>query len=103
MVRVTTSVAMQRLGDVAEDKQFCCHNGQVFKNLHDMETAFSEMDDDTYRYHASETGNDFSNWVRDVIGDEKLSRDLQNSTTLAQAGKAVASRIAWLGSKIESG
>lgn len=100
MVRVTQSVARQRLGDVASDKQFWCQNGQVFKNLRDMEIAFGQMGDDTFRYHASEAKNDFSNWVRDVIGDEKLARDLQKSTVPTQAGKAVASRNAWLRSKI---
>jgi hypothetical protein len=100
MVRVTQSVARQRLGDVAEDEQFWCQNGQVFKNLRDMEIAFDQMGDDTFRYHASEAKNDFSNWVRDVIGDEKLARDLQKSANHAQAGKAIASRIAWLRSKI---
>jgi hypothetical protein len=100
MVRVTQSVARQRLGDVAEDKQFWCQNGQVFKNLHDMEIAFGQMGDDTFRYHASEAKNDFSNWVRDVIGDEKLAGDLQKSTTPTQTGKAITNRIAWLRSKI---
>jgi hypothetical protein len=100
MVRITQLVVRQRLGDVAEDKQFWCQNRQVFKNLHDMEAAFSRMGDDTFRYHASETRNDFSNWVRDVIGDDKLARDIQKSTTPAQVRKAVANRIAWLRSKI---
>ena len=100
VVRVTQSEAMQRLGDVAEDRQFWCQNGHIFRNLDDMEVAFGEIGDETFRYHASETRNDFCNWVRDVIGDEKLARDLQNSTSPAQAGKAVASRIVWLRSKI---
>jgi hypothetical protein len=100
MVRVTQSAAVQKLGDVAEDKQFWCQNGQFFKNLPDMEVAFGGMGDDTFRYHASAIKNDFSNWVRDVIGDEKLARDLQRSATPAKAKKAVAGRIAWLRSKI---
>ena len=40
MVRVTKSVAMQRLGDVAEDRQFWCQNGQIFRNLEDMEIGW---------------------------------------------------------------
>ncbi len=52
--------------------------------------------DETFSYHSNETKTDFSNWVRDVIGDEKLSRNLLKSTTRAQAAKSVANRVAWL-------
>ena len=69
------------------------------KNLPELEMALKEMSEETFRYHSSETKSDFSNWVRDVIGDEKLSRDLQKSTSRTQAVKKVADRIAWLQSK----
>jgi len=38
--------------------------------------------------------------VKDVIGDEKLSRDLQKSATQAQAAKSVAERVIWLKNKV---
>jgi hypothetical protein len=34
-------------------------------------------------------------------GDENLSRDLQKSTTQAQAAKSVADRVNWLKSKMK--
>ena len=77
VVKVTRSVAAKRLGDVPQDKQFLCQDGRVLKNLRDLEVAFRQMSDDTFHHHATETRNDFSNWVRDVIGDEKLARDLK--------------------------
>ena len=37
---------------------------------------------------------------RDVIGDEKLARDLLKSGTPAQSARSVAERINWLKSKM---
>jgi len=99
-MRITKSVAEYRLGDVTEEKQFWCQDGRVIKSLQELELALREMTEETFRYHSSEAKSDFSSWVRDVIGDEKLSRDLQKSTTCAQAAKSVADRIAWLKGKL---
>jgi hypothetical protein len=100
MVRVTKSVAKERLGDVSQEKQFWCCDERYVKNLPELKAALEQMTEETFRYHSNETKNDFSNWVRDVIGDEKLSRDLQKSTTREQAAKSVAERIIWLKNKI---
>ncbi len=99
MVRITKTVARQWLAEVPPDKTFWCADGRVLKSLPELEIALKEMSEETFRYHCNEAKSDFSNWVRDVIGDEKLARDLQKSTTLAQAMKSVTSRIAWLGSR----
>jgi hypothetical protein len=100
MVRITKLVAEERLGNVSQEKQFWCHDGHYLKNLPELKIALEQMTEETFRYHSNETKSDFSNWVRDVIGDEKLSRDLQKSTTHEQAAKSVAERVTWLKSKI---
>ncbi len=100
MVRITKSVAEERLGNVSQEKQFWCHDGRYLKNLQELKVAMEQMTEETFRYHSNEAKSDFSNWVRDVIGDEKLSRDLQKSTTREQAAKSVADRLDWLKSKI---
>ncbi len=100
MARVTAAIARQRLSDVPEDKKFWCHDGRVMKSLEELESALRQMQDDTYLYHCNETKCDFSNWIKDVIGDEKLAVDLAKSTTHEQAANAVASRIIWLVSKM---
>jgi hypothetical protein len=100
MIRITKSRAEKMLGDVPAEKRFWCQDGQVLKNLPELEKALRNMKEATFRHHASEARNDFSNWVRDVIGDEKLSSDLLKSTTRAQAAKSVASRIASLKQKM---
>jgi len=96
MARITKSVAEKILGDVPQEKQFWCHDGRYLKNLQELETALEQMDEDTFRYHVNETRSDFSNWVRDVIGDDKLSRDLKKNATKGQAARSVAERISLL-------
>ncbi|TRZ93231.1 MAG: hypothetical protein D4R82_05450 [Dehalococcoidia bacterium] len=102
MGRITKSVAEGRLGNVEQEKQFWCHDGHYLKNLQELEAALEQMTEETFRHHVNETKSDFSNWVRDVIGDDKLSRDLQKNTTRAQAAKSVAERIVSLKKKIET-
>jgi len=101
MVRITKSVVEKRLGDVSQEKQFWCHDGRYLKNLQELEANLEQITEEAFRHHVNETKNDFSNWVRDVIGDDKLSRDLQKSATRTQAAKSVAERIISLKKKIE--
>ncbi len=96
MAEVTRSVARKWLSDVPEDKRFWVHDGPVLKDLDELGEALRDMNEETFRYHLNEAKNDFSNWVRDVIGDEKLAGDLWVSTTKSQAVQAVADRLAYL-------
>ncbi len=96
MVRITKTVAEKLLADVAHEKWFWCSDGRGLRNLPELETALKEMGAETFHYHSNEVKSDFSNWVHDVVGDEKLARDLRKSTTQTQAAKSVADRIAWL-------
>lgn len=100
IVKITKEIAEGRLGNVPDDKRFWCSDGRVLKNLQELETALIEISDETFRQHSNEAKNDFCNWVRDLILDEKLSRDLLKSTNRLQAAKNVSSRIAFLKSKL---
>jgi hypothetical protein len=96
MVSITKAMALERLGDVPEDKRFWCHDGRYLKNLEELGAALEEMSDETFGYHSNEGKTDFSNWVRDVIGDEKLARDLLKATSPAQAAQSVSARVKFL-------
>ena len=100
MVSINEEIARKMLGDVSEDKQFYCSDGRVLKNLTELSIALAEMSEETFSYHSNATKTDFSNWVKDVIGDDKLATDLQKSGSRARASKAVFDRIAWLRTKI---
>ena len=100
MAEVTKSTVEKLLGDVPQDKRFLCQDGRVIKNLHELEIALKDMGEETFRNHANEAKNDFANWVKDVVGDEKLSSDLLKSATRLKSAKKVADRITWLRSKL---
>lgn len=93
---MSRAVAQKLLEDVLEDKRFWCQDSRVLKNLSDLDVALREMSEETFRYHLNEAKNDFSNWVRDVIRDDKLAGDLWHSTTRTEAIKSVADRLAYI-------
>jgi hypothetical protein len=93
---MTKAIAVQWLADVPQEKQFWCIDGRYLKNLSELQAALGDMSQETFRSHSNEAKNDFSNWVRDVISDEKLSLDLLMSQTQSEAAQVVADRVASL-------
>jgi len=88
------------LQDTSMDKVFWCHDGRVMKNLDELAAALREMSEETFRYHVTGDKNDFSNWVRDVIGDVTLAKDLQKATTRTASARNVEMRLSWLRSRL---
>lgn len=88
--------ARKFLSDVPEQYVFWCHDGHILKSMKELGEALSVMTDETYGYHSNAEKKDFSNWVRDIIGDEKMARGLEEAGTRAGAAEFVASRIASL-------
>lgn len=85
--------AQKFLSLVPEEYVFRCHDGRIFKNMKELGEALAVMADETFAHHSNPEKKDFSNWVRDVIGDEKLAKDLENALDRNQAARIVTSRI----------
>ena len=97
----TKQDAARVLDDTSEDKRFFCHDGCVSRNLNELAECLDHITDDSYRHHVTSAKNDFSNWVRDVLGDDKLANDLSLCANGADAVKAVRGRVAWLQKKLK--
>jgi len=101
VVMVTNKEIYQSwLVNVAQDKAFWRHDGGVVKNLDELAAALRAMSEETFRHHATVDKNDFSNWVRDVIGDGTLANQLQKTMTQANAARKVETRLGWLKARL---
>jgi hypothetical protein len=88
--------AQRVLRHVPDEKRFYCHDGSIYNNIHDLKSGLERIHEHAYRHHASEEKNDFARWVREVLGDDKLSHDLARAPDKKEAVRIVAERIAWL-------
>ena len=100
IVRISKEDAQRRLADVPLEHVFRCHDGRQLRNMRELEQAFSSMDEETFVYHSNSEKKDFSNWVNDIIGDDKLARDLAKVQGPTRASKAVGDRVAFLTTKL---
>lgn len=88
------------LEDVPQDKVFWCHDGRVVKNLDELVVALREMSEETFCYHVTMDKNDFSDWVREVIGDVTLAKELQKAATPTTTAEKVETRLGWLRARL---
>ncbi len=93
MVETLKQEARKFLADVPEEYAFRFSDGQTLRNMKELGDVLKTMKEETYVSHANTEKNDFTNWVRDIIKDGMLAKDLQKATTQAQADKLVASRM----------
>lgn len=100
MARILRRDAEKYLAMVQDEHVFHLHDGRILRDMHELGEALKNMSDETFTYHANENKKDFSNWVKEIIGDEKLSRDLAKAPNRNRAAKFVADREAFLSSKL---
>lgn len=100
MTKILKEHAERRLANVADQYVFWCHDGRIIKSIRELKDALELMSDATYAYHAGKEKNDFSNWVKDIIGDDKLARDMSKSSDKRQAFEYVKARETFLLGKI---
>ena len=92
--------AKKFLSDVPQEYVFWCCDGRILKNLKELGDALSVMGNEIFSYHANEHKNDFSAWVREVIGDKTLSKKLQNADSCALAAWQVTTRVEQLSKQL---
>lgn len=92
--------AIKILADVTGDRRFFCQDGYVAKNLEELSACLAHMSQDVFSRHVHDSNNDFSNWIRDVLGDKTLADDLSGITERTDAAKMISGRIAWLRKKL---
>ena len=80
-------------GCVEDKKRFFCQDGRVCVNLVELVDCLSNMTEDVFHHHVTFKNNDFSNWVRDVLGNEELASKIANVNNPLEASKIVTDSI----------
>ena len=98
MIKITKKILFPEdisliMMDVVPKHEFNIHMGTSIKNLQELAEALEIMDEDTFKHHVTKDRNDFSNWVKDIIEDVELSKDLLKAKTRKKAFEAVSQRI----------
>ena len=96
---VTKDEAKKYLCDAAPEQCFWVNNGPIIKNMEELANFMPEISDDAFKHHVNSEKNDFSNWVRDVIGDAKLANELVSSKNKDSTLKKIRNRISILKKK----
>lgn len=77
-MRKTQAQTILRTVDEGIAFHFC--NGQVAQNLFELFTYITELNTDEYQHHVYFDHNDFSNWIIDILDDQKLGLDIFNAS-----------------------
>ena len=89
----TKDEARKYLSDVASEQCFWINNGPILKNLEELANVLPEISDDTFQHHVNNEKNDFSNWIKDVVGDQQLANDLLSSKSKYSALNKIRNRL----------
>lgn len=88
------------LSSVPDQYAFWCKDGGILKNMNDLAKAMARMTNATFTYHSNAEKRDFSNWVRDTIGDFELAEELENVWDRNKAAQIVRQRVATLSKRL---
>lgn len=64
--------------EVHPNKYFRLKSGQDVKSFKDLLEALSFIDEETFSHHVTENRNDFAEWVKSVLQEEKLAERIRN-------------------------
>lgn len=73
--------AKKILGNVPPEQCFWVNRGPIVKNLMQLPRALRRMKQDTFMHHVDKSKNDFSAWIKHVIGDTTLASSISKLKT----------------------
>jgi purine-binding chemotaxis protein CheW len=81
------------LDDVHHEYHFISHEGKPIKNVHELLTYVKDLDKETFGEFVNEEKNDFYNWIKYVVKDDKLADQIQHVTSKKDVTKELRDRI----------
>ncbi|MBU0636076.1 hypothetical protein KKE06_03550 [Candidatus Micrarchaeota archaeon] len=83
-----------------QDLYLRLENGITLKSLCDLAEVLPALDEETFEKHTNKEKNNFSDWVRNVIGDKTLANKLDFLESQEDTARAVNVRVNWFKRRI---
>jgi len=100
---IKPSEARRALSRVPESVSFwLCTNKKLF-SLKELAVALKDINDDVFRYHVNRDKNDFENWIRDIIQDKELAREISRIKTKETLNRKILERVEMLSKILKKG
>jgi len=92
-IKIRKPYPRRYLRNVSPENSLWIINGDIIKSLRELLKELKIMNDEAFRFHINKERNDFSKWIREVIGDRKLAVEFKKVKTRDKAIKAINNRI----------
>lgn len=86
-------MGMKLLDKVADKHVFVLKNGQRLSRLEELKNAMKNMNDSVFAHHVTDNRNDFSNWVKNIYGDNKLAESILQAKSQLEIVDVINNRI----------
>jgi hypothetical protein len=82
------------LKEAAPEHTFKLHKTMIeIRNISELAEALEIMSNDSFAHHVNDKKNDFATWLKDIIGDEELSKRLKGVVDKQKALAVVRQRL----------
>ena len=88
--------ARRILGRVSEENAFWLCTNENLQSLTSLVRSLEKVDDDVFRYHVTRDKNDFEMWIRDIVEDKDLAREIARVKTKETLIRKINERLALL-------
>jgi hypothetical protein len=75
---ITKKKEKRRPTEAKPEHYFILVTGVPLKNLRELASSLENMNDWVFNHHVSDSRNDFSNWVKDVLEEHELSEEIKS-------------------------
>ncbi len=91
--KVPAVTARGVLAKVPLNVSFWLCTNENLRSLADLSAALQKADDEVFRYHVNRDKNDFEVWIREVIKDKDLAREIARVKTKETLVRKISERV----------
>ena len=93
---VSAREARRILSSVQRTQSFWLCTNENLRSLSSLVSSLQKVDDDVFRYHVNREKNDFEKWIREVVKDKELAREIARVKTKETLIRKISERVSEL-------